>query len=71
VLVPLVLVIVFFALYPQLALHRSEGSVKTTVASVHTALAKARESEASTTAQTQGEVSGEARPEEASGEGSE
>jgi NADH-quinone oxidoreductase subunit M len=34
VLVPLVAVIVFFALYPQLALHRSEGSVKTTVAAV-------------------------------------
>ncbi|HTD08862.1 MAG TPA: NADH-quinone oxidoreductase subunit M [Solirubrobacteraceae bacterium] len=31
VLVPLVLVIVFLALYPQLALHRSEDSVKTTV----------------------------------------
>ena len=32
VLVPLVAVIVFLALYPQLALHRSEGSVKTAVA---------------------------------------
>jgi NADH-quinone oxidoreductase subunit M len=31
VLVPLVLVIVFLALYPQLALHRSESSVKATV----------------------------------------
>jgi NADH-quinone oxidoreductase subunit M len=31
VLVPLVLVILFLALYPQLALHRSEGSVKATV----------------------------------------
>jgi NADH:ubiquinone oxidoreductase subunit 4 (subunit M) len=31
VLVPLVLVILFLALYPQLALHRSEGSVKTAV----------------------------------------
>jgi NADH-quinone oxidoreductase subunit M len=31
VLVPLVLVIVFLALYPQLALHRSEASVKTAV----------------------------------------
>ena len=28
VLVPLVAVIIFFAVYPQLALHRSEGSVK-------------------------------------------
>jgi len=33
VLVPLLAVIVFMALYPQLALHRSEGSVKTAVAS--------------------------------------
>jgi NADH:ubiquinone oxidoreductase subunit 4 (subunit M) len=40
VLVPLVLVIVFFAVYPQLALHRSEGSVKSDIASVHAALAK-------------------------------
>jgi NADH-quinone oxidoreductase subunit M len=32
VLVPLVAVIVFLALYPQLALHRSEGSVKASVA---------------------------------------
>ena len=36
VLVPLLAVIVFMALYPQLALHRSEGSVKTAVASAHT-----------------------------------
>jgi NADH-quinone oxidoreductase subunit M len=34
VLVPLVAVIVFLALYPQLALHRSEDSVKATVAGV-------------------------------------
>jgi NADH-quinone oxidoreductase subunit M len=34
VLVPLVLVIVFLALYPQLALHRSERSVKSAVAAV-------------------------------------
>ena len=32
VLAPLVAVIVFLALYPQLALHRSEGSVKQAVA---------------------------------------
>jgi NADH-quinone oxidoreductase subunit M len=32
VLVPLVAVILFLALYPQFALHRSEGSVKTAVA---------------------------------------
>jgi NADH-quinone oxidoreductase subunit M len=31
VLVPIVAVILFFALYPQLALHRSEGSVKSAV----------------------------------------
>ncbi|HEY2570440.1 MAG TPA: NADH-quinone oxidoreductase subunit M, partial [Solirubrobacteraceae bacterium] len=36
VLVPLVAVIVFLALYPQLALHRSEGSVKAAVAAAHT-----------------------------------
>ncbi len=38
VLVPLLAVIVFMALYPQLALHRSEGSVKTAVAAAHGAL---------------------------------
>jgi NADH-quinone oxidoreductase subunit M len=37
VLAPLVAVIFFFALYPQLALHRSEGSVKAAVASAHRA----------------------------------
>jgi NADH-quinone oxidoreductase subunit M len=31
VLVPLIAVILFLALYPQFALHRSEGSVKTAV----------------------------------------
>jgi len=35
VLVPLVLVIVFLAVYPQLALHRSERSVKAAVADAH------------------------------------
>jgi NADH-quinone oxidoreductase subunit M len=40
VLVPLVAVILFLALYPQFALHRSEGSVKATVASVRTAMSK-------------------------------
>jgi NADH-quinone oxidoreductase subunit M len=35
VLVPVVAVILFMALYPQLALRRSEGSVKTAVASAH------------------------------------
>ncbi len=38
VLVPVLAVIVFLALYPQFALHRSEGSVKAAVASAHTAL---------------------------------
>ncbi len=38
VLVPLIAVIVFMAVYPQLALHRSEGSVKTAVAAAHDAL---------------------------------
>ncbi len=37
VLVPLVAVIVFLAVYPQLALHRSEGSVKAAVASASVA----------------------------------
>jgi NADH-quinone oxidoreductase subunit M len=35
VLVPVVAVILFMALYPQLALHRSESSVKAAVASAH------------------------------------
>jgi NADH-quinone oxidoreductase subunit M len=38
VLVPLVAVIVFLALYPQLALHRSERSVKSTLAAAQSAL---------------------------------
>jgi NADH-quinone oxidoreductase subunit M len=38
VLVPLVAVILFLALYPQLALHRSEGSVKAAVAPVQSTL---------------------------------
>ena len=47
VLVPLVGVILFMALYPQLALHRSEGSAKLAVAApatsgAHAALAPAR-----------------------------
>jgi hypothetical protein len=36
--VPLVAVILLLALYPQFALHRSEGSVKGAVASAHAAL---------------------------------
>jgi NADH-quinone oxidoreductase subunit M len=39
VLVPLVAVILFFAVYPQLALTRSEGSVKASVAPVTAAMA--------------------------------
>jgi NADH:ubiquinone oxidoreductase subunit 4 (subunit M) len=39
VLVPLVAVIIFMALYPQLALKRSEGSVKTALASSRQAAA--------------------------------
>jgi len=35
VLAPLIAVILFMALYPQLALHRSEGSVKASVAQAH------------------------------------
>jgi NADH-quinone oxidoreductase subunit M len=38
VLVPLVAVILFLAVYPQLALHRSEGSVKAALAPVQAAL---------------------------------
>jgi NADH-quinone oxidoreductase subunit M len=38
VLVPLLAVILFMAVYPQLALRRSEGSVKASVASAHAAL---------------------------------
>jgi NADH-quinone oxidoreductase subunit M len=37
VLAPVIAVIVFLALYPQLALHRSEGSVKASVANAHVA----------------------------------
>jgi hypothetical protein len=40
--VPLVAVILFFALYPQFALHRSEGSVKQTIASVRVGEARSR-----------------------------
>jgi NADH-quinone oxidoreductase subunit M len=38
VLVPLLAVIVFMALYPQLALHRSERSAEAAVAGAHTTL---------------------------------
>jgi hypothetical protein len=42
VLVPLLAVIVFMALYPQLALHRSEGSAKRAVAAAHSALERSQ-----------------------------
>ena len=45
VLVPLVAVIVFLALYPQLALHRSEGSVQAAVAPAHAALQRGARAE--------------------------
>ena len=48
VLVPLIAVIVFMALYPQLALHRSEGSAKAAVAGAHAALDPAPSTSAST-----------------------
>ena len=48
VLVPLLAVIVFMALYPQLALHRSEGSVKGALASAQAAVRPASSSIAST-----------------------
>jgi NADH-quinone oxidoreductase subunit M len=48
VLVPLVTVIVFFAVYPQLALQRSEGSTKAAVASAQAAQRTASSTVAST-----------------------
>jgi NADH-quinone oxidoreductase subunit M len=48
VLVPLIAVIVFMALYPQLALHRSEGSAKAAVAGAHAALDPSPSTSAST-----------------------
>ena len=42
VLVPLIAVILFLALYPQLALHRSEGSVKSAVAPARVASGQQR-----------------------------
>ncbi len=49
VLVPLVAVIIFFAVYPQLALQRSEGSVKASVASAQAAQRSSSPAIASTT----------------------
>src|SRR5271166_3502347 len=48
VLVPLVAVILFLAIYPQVALHRSEGSVKAAVAPAHAALSRPPQTSAST-----------------------
>ncbi len=48
VLVPLVAVIIFFAVYPQLALQRSEGSVKASVASAQAAQRSSSSAVAST-----------------------
>jgi NADH-quinone oxidoreductase subunit M len=48
VLVPLVAVILFFAVYPQLALQRSEGSVKASVASAQAAQRSSSSTVAST-----------------------
>ncbi len=48
VLVPLVAVILFFAVYPQLALQRSEGSVKAAVASAQAAQSSSPPAVAST-----------------------
>jgi len=48
VLVPLVAVIVFMAIYPQLALRRSEGSTKAAVASAAAALKPTLPTSAST-----------------------
>jgi NADH:ubiquinone oxidoreductase subunit 4 (subunit M) len=48
VLVPLVLVIVFMAIYPQLALERSEGSTKAAVTSAQADLKPTIQTSAST-----------------------
>ncbi len=82
VLVPLVLVILFLALYPQLALHRSESSVQAAVAPAHTALhpprflvtagaAGAVESSAAATESGEGEGDASGAAEAATGESSE
>jgi NADH-quinone oxidoreductase subunit M len=52
VLVPLVAVILFFAVYPQLALRRSEGSVKAAVASARADSARPRAVASTGTGQT-------------------
>jgi NADH-quinone oxidoreductase subunit M len=65
VLVPLVAVILFFGLYPQLALQRSEGSTKAAVASAQAAL---HPPAALATRQAPGEAPTNASPQEAAQE---
>jgi NADH-quinone oxidoreductase subunit M len=60
VLVPLVAVILFFAVYPQLALHRSEGSAKAAVAGAQAAARPA--AIASTTGAAEASAEGEGTP---------
>jgi NADH-quinone oxidoreductase subunit M len=80
VLVPLVAVILFFAVYPQLALQRSEGSVKAAVAPARAAMAPTALAvglthpvTSATSTESQTAATGEARQEsgaiETSGEG--
>ncbi|MGH2831576.1 MAG: hypothetical protein ACRDK2_02290, partial [Solirubrobacteraceae bacterium] len=62
VLVPLVAVIIFLALYPQLALKRSESSVNSTVTAAHAALSPpppSREENPESAVGTSGEGSGQ------------
>jgi NADH-quinone oxidoreductase subunit M len=71
VLVPLVAVIIFFAVYPQLALQRSEGSVKAAVAPARAAMVPTALAAAPTTTQAPvpvGKVEGSV-PVETQGEG--
>ncbi len=61
VLAPLLAVILFMALYPQLALHRSEGSVKAAVASAHADATPAVERVAATRASRSHAVAAQAQ----------
>jgi hypothetical protein len=74
VLVPLVAAILFLALYPQAALHRSEGSVDTSLASTRAALREPSQRraapEAAPAAPSEGEGGAQGAPEGgAEGEG--
>jgi NADH-quinone oxidoreductase subunit M len=75
VLVPLLAVIVFLALYPQGALKRSEGSATTSVAAAHAALnaplqpVAASESQPANAESSGGSPEGASAPEAASSEG--